>query len=195
MRRLFLAAIVCCVGIASVASAADDKPDPRLAVQTLSHLEQLLSQVREKSKFLSGGVTKPCPMSGSTCSIPVTITETYDKPNGGVPLGCLISVDDFNVGSTTKTITWNLTLPAGSAADYQFYQANSGNLGRFAILVVEDGDAQFLKTTWNSNTSVSVTYKYSAKNKRVVYFPVVAQNFGTSDEVLCGAADPKIVNN
>ena len=123
----------------------------------------------------------------------LTIKATYDKANGGTALGCLAQVEDVGVDQSAHNITWSL-VTTDPTASYQFYPGPSQNPGEFAILKIEDDHNQLGNVTWNSQTMVSAPYHHDKKkDDRVVYYPLVVQNYN-SVPVLCGSADPKIVN-
>jgi hypothetical protein len=40
-----------------------------------------------------------------------------------------------------------------------------------------------------------MTHKFKARHSEVIYYPLVFMRIGTDPPLLCGSADPKIVNN
>ena len=135
-----------------------------------------------------------------TCSAncEVTITMSLIGPDDGY---CLATLGDVTFSGTAsgnrpKSIVWKLSPPTLGTKLFYFQPKNG-------ILVVDDPNAQMFgggvgDGSGGPNPDVS---KYHFKNKHnktntAIFLPIVLQTDTTTGVVtMCGAADPKIVNN
>lgn len=136
----------------------------------------------------------PCPTGSSTgCQIDIMIQE---GPINGVQ-ACLANLPSevrvTGVGSTAtdRLMVWTLKPPAGSTATYEF-QTKHG------ILVVDDPKSQLKNGGIGDGQGGTDKAQFHWTNRRkqpnnATYLPIILQRIGNVVS-LCGAADPKVVN-
>ncbi len=173
---------------------AADRTFQGIGEPDLRNLPALVEILRFNSKnlFLVGPLV-PC-AGGSTCPVDATVTETYDL--SGQPLGCTVKAGDVQItyavtppsGALRNTkLVFSLQVPATAKATYEFLDPG--------ILMVRDYLATLDPTTDVTATRIMATHRYKFRRYEALYFPLVLQTGGIGGPWLCGAGDPKMINN
>lgn len=184
--------------------------DGQFSVKFSKILEQLRRKDDGRVYGLGGKKPPACKVvEKNLCTIEVEVIQTYSS--GGAPYGCILRVNDVSVETSdavktnrTNGINWILTSATSSSSTYSFYPDSE-------ILVVKGTDTQIEKkmvpypagsvassVACAASASAACSVKANYKGKKgddITYYPVVIQNDGRGNEILCGALDPKIVNN
>lgn len=103
-----------------------------------------------------------------------------------------IFVHGTGPAAAERLMVWTLKPAAGSTATYEFQPKNG-------ILVVDNPQSQLKGEGIGDGSGGTDKAKYHWTNKRkkkveMVYLPIILQRVGNVVS-LCGAADPKVVND
>lgn len=168
-----LAALAACVPAAGIAA------DGKLQGKLLSILHPKLA-----------GSTVTCEANNNPCPVTVEITQVpFDGYNYCLAkLPGEIKVLGSGPSGTPKSIVWNLVPPAIGTTKFSF-ETNNG------ILIVSDANKQNPKGKIGTSAAQFIVKNQRKKPGEAVYLPVIVQTDSAGVVTLCGAWDPKIVNN
>ncbi|MES3012802.1 MAG: hypothetical protein V4750_03610 [Pseudomonadota bacterium] len=184
---------LCCVAFFAVPLAAQAQVAPKSRELN----EQMLKILQATVVKMSGPVA--CPNSGADCNI--TIAMNKATVNGvDYCVGLLpeeIRFANTTSAGTTKKIVWTLDPPTMAGMEF-YFQPKSG----IGILIVDDTtNGQFHSGAVGNGGANPKKFQYNLKNKHnkkgaAIYLPIILQRDTSNGVVsLCGAADPKIVND
>jgi hypothetical protein len=135
-----------------------------------------------------------CDVASPKCPVEIVILE---GPINGVQ-ACIanlpseIKVHGTGAAAPERLMVWTLKPPTGSTATYEFQP-------KFGILVVDNPQSQLKGEGIGDGSGGTDKMQYHWTNKRkkkveIVYLPIILQRVGGVVS-LCGAADPKVVND
>lgn len=185
--------------VALLSSSADvGAADSALWLNTPAGREALVKALQQgrANPLTKSTTTVPCIVKQTMpCPVPIELTET--QTSSGEPAGCFLKVPDVHISIPTpppskpwKTeISLQVTPNAGAKASYRF--AGTG------ILIVSDDDTAHMiaSTTYVSALNITATHWYRMAGYKAVYFPLVIQSVSSEVTYLCGAGDPKMIND
>ena len=135
-----------------------------------------------------------CNATGTGCAVSIVILE---GPINGVD-ACVANLpSEVRVHGTSSTaaerlMVWTLKLPVGTTATYKFQP-------KHGILVVDDPKGQLKQGAIGDGLGGTDPTQYHWVNRRrqrgeATYLPIILREVGGVVS-LCGAADPKVVND
>lgn len=171
-----LAALAACLPASGITASAEAKLQGK----------SLLSLLHPKL----AGSTVTCAADNSPCTVNVEMTqvpfEGYSYCLAKLPAE--IKVMGTGSNATPKEIVWNL-VPATIGTTKFAFEANNG------ILIVSDPKLQNPKGKIGTTPAQFIIKNQRKKIGEAVYLPVIVQTDAAGVATLCGAWDPKIINN
>ena len=167
-----------------------DRVQPKIDIRLLAARQylELSRRYNSTSAIFRSGKAVTCG-TGTDCHIDAEVLEQFDS--SGTLTSCIVKTPEVTVRRVSGNRTnmfWNLVIPSGAKATYEFDSRNG-------LLIISDQHGAMTGGTTISTTQVRKAHRHTGPRREVVYFPIVLQNLSTASPFLCAAGDPKIIND